>query len=138
MNEQLAAELLGAVNSMRTDLTNHMVGEEGEITNIKDQVEQLQHDLTEWRISAEKRHGELIRSLDSWTDRVDCSRAFIVKDGKLDLDGHRDDHMTRLQFDEWTRKVKQEVVINTAKVGTIGILTWLMYVVWEAFVKGPR
>lgn len=138
MNEQLAAELLGAVNSMRTDLTRHMEGEEGEITDMKERIEQLQADLTEWRIAAEKRHAALIQSLESWTEKMDCTRAFVTIDGKPDLQGHRDDHLTRLQFDEWTKQVKKEVVLNTAKVGSLGVLTWLMYVIWEAFIKGPR
>lgn len=138
MNEQLTAELLGAVNSMRADLTGHMHGEEKKIEDIEKRIEQLQLDLTEWRLAAERRHTSLIQSLESWTEKMDCSDAFLVKDGKLDLQGHKDDHLTRLQFDEWTRKVKQEVIVSTAKVGSLGILTWIMYVLWEAFVKGPR
>lgn len=138
MNEAIIAELLGAVNSMRKDLTAHMQGEEGEITKMKDSIAQVQDDLTEWRIAAEKRHSSLIQSLESWTDKIDCSNAFLVKDGKLDLQGHKDDHLTRLQFDDWTKKVKQEVIMNTAKVGTLGVGTWLLYVIWEAFIKGPK
>ena len=139
MNEAIIAELLGAVNSMRKDLTDHMRGEEGQITNMKDSITQVQDDLTEWRIAAEKRHSALIQSLESWTEKIDCSNAFItLPDGRKDLQGHKDDHLTRLQFDDWTKKVKQEVIINTAKVGTVGVLTWFMYVLWEAFIKGPR
>lgn len=138
MNDAIVAELLGAVNSMRKDLTDHMRGEEGQITNMKASIAQVQDDLTEWRIAAEKRHSSLIQSLESWTDKIDCSNAFLVKDGKLDLQGHKDDHLTRLQFDEWADKVKKEVILNTAKVGTAGVLTWFLYVVWKAFIEGPK
>ena len=137
MNEAIIAELLGAVNSMRKDLTAHMQGEEGEIAMMKDSIAQVQDDLTEWRIAAEKRHSSLIQSLESWTDKIDCSNAFLVKDGKLDLQGHKDDHLTRLQFDEWAKKVKQELILNTAKVATVGVMTWILFVVWKAFIEGP-
>ena len=138
MNDAIVAELLGAVNSMRKDLTDHMRGEEGEINSMKDSITHVQDDLTEWRIAAEKRHTSLIQSLESWTDKIDCSNAFLVKDGKLDLQGHKDDHLTRLQFDEWAHKVKQEVILNTAKVASAGVLTWILYVVWKAFIEGPK
>ena len=138
MNDAIVAELLGAVNSMRKDLSSHMQDEEGEIISMRDSITQVQDDLTEWRIAAEKRHSSLIQSLESWTDKIDCSNAFLVKDGKLDLQGHKDDHLTRLQFDEWARKVKQEVILNTAKVASAGVLTWFLYVVWKAFIEGPK
>ena len=139
MNEAIVAELLSAVNSMRKDLTKHMDDEEGEINTMKSDIAEMKDDLTEWRIAAEKRHTALIQSLESWTAKVDCSDAFITTpDGKKDLQGHKDDHLTRLQFDDWTRKVKQEVIMNTAQVRTLGILTWIMYVIWAAFVKGPQ
>lgn len=132
MTDDLAKEILAAVNQMRSDLTRHMSDEEGEIASIRD-------DLNTWRFAAEKRHAELIRSLESWTAKMDCTDAFLTTpDGKVDLRGHKDDHLTRLQFDEWTKQVKKEVTLNAAKVGTVGILTWVLYVLWEAFLKGPR
>lgn len=132
MTDDLAKEILEQIRHMDSKLTGHMDAEGVEIQGIRD-------DLTEWRLAAEKRHSELVRSLDNWTAKVDCSDAFITTpDGKKDLQGHKDDHLTRLQFDQWTKQVKKEVVLNTAKVGSLGILTWIMYVLWEAFIKGPR
>lgn len=131
MTDDLAKEILEQIRHIDGKLSAHMNEEDKEIQSIKD-------DLTEWRLAAEKRHAELIRSLESWTSKVDCTTAFLTVDGKPDLQGHKDDHMTRVQFDQWTKQVKREVTLNVAKVGSIGILTWIMYVLWEAFVKGPR
>lgn len=139
MTEQLTAELLGAVNSMRADLTGHMHGEEKKIEDIEKRIEQLQLDLTEWRLAAERRHTNLIQSLESWTEKMDCSEAFLkTPDGKLDLIGHNRDHKERAEFGEFKAKAGREVFLNTLKILTAGAVTWVLYVLWAAFVKGPK
>lgn len=132
MNDSLAAEILEHIRHMDAKLTSHMDDEGKEIQSIRD-------DLVEWRIAAERRHTELIQSINAWTAKIDCTEAFITTpDGKVDLKGHKDDHLTRLQFDQWTAQVKRDVFTNTVKVGTLGLLTWILYVIWEAFLRGGR
>ena len=131
MTDDLATQILASVNSMRAALTDHIASEDNEIQSIKD-------DLQEWRYAAEHRHAELIKSLESWTSKMDVTSAFLHVEGKPDLMGHKNDHLTRLQFDEWTQKVKQEVFVNTLKVGTVGLMTWLLFIVWKAFIEGPK
>lgn len=132
MNDSLAAEILASVNQMRTELNAHMALEGREMKDLK-------QELTEHRIASEKRHAELIRSIDAWTQKVDCSEAFLrTADGKLDLSGHNADHKSRAEFGKIKSKVGYEVVVNTLKVLTAGVVTWLLYVIWEAFLKGPK
>jgi hypothetical protein len=119
-------------------LTKHMDDEENEIESMQQEQADIRALLNDWRFAAEKRHAELIRSLDAWTTKVDCSQAFLHVDGKPDLVGHKDDHLTRKQFADEIDDLKRntrKVVVGT---GATGVMTWLMYVVWEAFLRGPR
>jgi hypothetical protein len=131
MTDDLATQILASVNSMRGELTRHMEEEGTEIQSLKDE-------LQGWRFAAEKRHSELIKSLEAWTEKMDCSGAFLHVDGKPDLNGHKDDHLTRKQFGEWADDVKKEVIKNTVKVGVLGFLSWVGYILWAAFIKGPQ
>lgn len=130
VTDDLAKEILEQIRHLDGKLSGHMADEGKEIQAIRD-------DLQDWRFAAEKRHSELIKSLESWTTKMDLSGAFIHVDGKPDLQGHKDDHLTRKQFADWTEDVKKEVIKNTAKVGFLGLLSWLGYLIWEAFLRGP-
>ena len=131
MTDDLAKEILEQIRHIDGKLSGHMADEGKEIQAIRD-------DLQDWRFAAEKRHSELIKSLESWTTKMDLSAAFIEDGkGKPDLRGQRDDQLTRKQVADWTQDVKKEVSKNTAKVGFLGLLSWLGYLIWEAFLRGP-
>lgn len=138
MTDDLAKEILEQLRHLDTKLSGHMQDEGEEIKAQSNKVESIRKDLNTWRLAAEKRHSELIMSLESWQDKVDCTKAFLHVDGKPDLEGHKDDHLTRKQFADWADDVKRDVIKNTVKVGFLGLLSWIGYLIWQGFLKGPQ
>ncbi len=131
MTDDLAKEILEQIRHLDTKLTGHMTDEGKEIQEMRD-------DLAEWRFAAERRHSELIRSLESWTGKMDMSAAFLHVDGKPDLQGHKDDHLTRKQFADELDDLKKDAKKKIVGAGSIGLLTWIGYLIWEALIRGPQ
>ena len=151
------AQVLEAVNQMRSELTNHERGEEGDISEIrgeiktvKDDIVQIRVDLSEWRFAAEQRHNEamaasdrrhsaLIQSLSAYQDDVNSMRkAFLVKEGKPDYDGHHADHNIREQRGSMVMQWIREGAGNLVKLAMASGAVWFLYQVWEALHKGPK
>jgi hypothetical protein len=142
MTDELGAQVLGLITHMDTKLTAHMADEGKELASMKE-------DLHKWRIAAEKRHNEaiaasdkrhaaLIQSLDSWTAKMDMSSAFLHVDGKPDLIGHKDDHLTRKQFADEIDDLKRNTRKIVVGAGTVSALSGLFYLLWEALLRGPK
>lgn len=138
MNDAIVAELLNTVNSMRKDLSAHMADEEGEINSMKADIGTMREELTEWRIAAEQRHSTLIQSLQSWTTKMDCSDAFVHVDGKPDLHGHYDEHLSSKEFRAEVSDIKKHVRKIGITGAVIGFFVWSGYILWAAFLKGPQ
>jgi hypothetical protein len=132
VTDDLAAQILASVNSMRGELTRHMEEEGTEIQSLKDE-------LQEWRFAAEKRHSELMKSLDSWTNKMDFSDAF-VKDahGNPLLAEHCDEHLSSKEFRTEVADIKRHVRKIGVTGAVMGFFTWAGYILWAAFIKGPQ
>lgn len=132
MTDDLAKEILEQIRHLDGKLSGHMADEGKEIQAIRD-------DLTEWRLAAERRHSELIRSLESWTEKMDCTGAFLrTPDGKIDIPGHYDDHLTRKEFADEIKDLKKNTRKIVVGAGTVSALSGLFYLLWEALLKGPK
>lgn len=131
MTDDLAKEILEQIRHLDRKLTDHMQEEDQEVAAIR-------KDISEWQLAAEKRHTELIRSLDAWTNKIDCTAAFLTKDGLPDLHGHRDDHHSRKQSADEFRDLAKSTQKVVAGGAAMGALTWLFYTIWEAFLRGPH
>ena len=139
MTDELGTQVLATVNQMRSDLSAHADGEEDEIRDIKEDIAQIRMNLNEWRLAAERRHSELVGSIIAYVDSTNEMReAFLHVEGKPDFAGHKGDHLTRKQFADWTADVKSDVIKNTIKVGFLGLLGWVGFILWEAFLRGPH
>lgn len=139
MTDELGTQVLQTVNQMRADLSAHANGEEDDIRDIRVEIAGIKGDLNEWRLAAEKRHTELVNSIMSYVDSTnEMRKAFIHVEGKPDFIGHKDDHLTRKQFADWTDDVRKDIIKNTLKVGVLGLLSWVGYILWEAFLRGPH
>lgn len=127
------AEVLSAVNRLSEKLDHHMNEEDQEIGKIFEVV-------NSYREESDRRHTALIQSINSYMDKQAKLEEAFIKDSKgyPDIDGHRDDHLTRLQFAQWTDEVKTDVVKGVAKAGVIAFFSWMLYVVWTAFLQGPH
>ena len=139
MTDDLAKEILEHIRHLDTKLSGHIRDENAEIKAQSDKVDSIREDLHAWRIAAEKRHGDLMLSLDSWTTKMDLSAAFLRdENGKLLLVEHYDEHLTSKQFKQWTKDLKIDVAKQAIKVVLLGFLTWAGYLLWEGFLRGPH
>jgi hypothetical protein len=59
-------------------------------------------------------------------------------DGKPDFAGHNHDHTYRKRSAEEFDDLKKDVQKKVIGTGVLGILTYVFYVVWEAFLRGPH
>lgn len=139
MTDELGTQVLATVNQMRSDLSAHANGEETDIKEIRSDIVTIKDDLNDWRLAAERRHSELVGSIMSYVDSTNEMReAFLHVEGKPDFTGHKSDHLTRKQFADWAADVKTDVIKNTIKVGFLGLLGWIGFILWEAFLRGPH
>jgi hypothetical protein len=109
VTDELGTQILASVNLIRSELTGHMQGEDAKIAGIEDKISDTREDLVAWWIAAEnrhmeaiaaseRRHSELIKSLESWKDKMDVTSGFPEdKKGKPDLTGHRTHHETLIE-----------------------------------------
>jgi hypothetical protein len=146
MNDDLAAQILSSVNSVDRKLSSHIDGEEGKIQDIEDRIVKISDDLSEWRFAAERRHSELIKTIESWTDKTtiiieEMQGAFIDHPdgkGKKDYVGHNNDHLIRKRISDWLTDTGSDALKNAIKIGFLSLLGWIGYILWEALLKGPH
>lgn len=133
MSDPLLAKILSAVNAVRKDLQDHMRDEETELLEIRENAQRN-------REESERRHNALIQSITSYMEKqIHLEQAFIAdQHGQPDIAGHRDDHLTRKEFAKWAAEVRADVTKGVLKAGFIGLLAWVGYALWSAFLQGPR
>lgn len=85
------------------------------------------------------RLDNLMQSINSYmAKQEDIEVAFLkTKDGKPDYHGHFYDHDHRKQVAEWWGTVKDKAIVKLAEWVAVGVAGWIMYTLWEAFLKGP-
>ena len=143
MTDELGAQVLGLITHMDTKLSAHMADEGKELADMK-------ADLHKWRLAAEKRHNdavaaserrhsELIRSLDSWTTKMDVTAAFPKDEkGNPKLVEHCDEHLSSAEFKAEMIDIKKHVRKIGITAVIMGFLSWAGYILWASFVKGPQ
>lgn len=122
-----------AFGKMEHLLHKHIGDEEQQIGAI---LTQLQHNVKR----AEERHDALQASLTCYFDQQQTLEAAFLKreNGQPDLDGHRTDHEIRASFERWKREVREHVVTRIIEWASIALASWAGYVLWSAFVAGPK
>lgn len=100
--------VLKKLDALDNRLTEHMSTEEHDVKSILDFMESI-------------------------------ASAFPVgHDGKPDFAGHNHDHSYRKQSAEEFDDLKKDVQKKVVGTGVLGILSYVFYVVWEAFLRGPK
>ncbi len=119
--------VLSKLDGLQARLEKHMDDEEGEIGKISEKIYHLQ------------------RTIDSYGDKteemlVEMQKAFLEhpeEKGKRDFDGHYQDHKMRKRwYDKWSGWVDAGVG-NIVKIVMASGAAWLMYALWDAFLRGP-
>ncbi len=116
------------IADVRSELSNHMFDESGEIKKIGDKIYHLQMSVSSY---GEKTEAMLI----------DVQQAFLEhpeERGKRDYAGHYQDHKMRKRwYDKWSGWIDAGVG-NIVKIVMASGAAWLMYALWDAFLRGPH
>lgn len=114
-------------------LADHVKEEMSRFDEIKDGIRESEE-------RQEHRHSSLIQSITAYMQKQELiDLAFLAdRHGQPDYQGHRSDHEYRKAAADWWQKVKGTVTIKVLEWASVGFFAWLMYVVWEAFLRGPH
>lgn len=85
------------------------------------------------------RIDSLIQSITSYMNKQEViENAFLKnKEGKPDYHGHFYDHEHRKKVYEWWQGVKEKAVVKVIEWASVTFFAWLLYTLWQAFLKGP-
>lgn len=88
----------------------------------------------------DRRIEALITSINSYMAKQDEIDSAFLKhmDGKPDYSGHRNDHEVRKNVALWWQGVKDKTLTKIIEWASVAICGWLFYVIWDAFLKGPK
>lgn len=116
----------------------------GHTSEEMDRYEEIITIIKAHREEMDARYNTLLRSIDSYTDKVErvhehLSEAFLTdKKGRPDFQGHAHAHEAWVEEAKQAKELRayiQKVVLATAAVA---IGSWLLAVVWPAVLQGPK
>jgi hypothetical protein len=96
-------------------------------------VQTIQHDITEMKITL-KDHIET--EPQEWADLLEDMMGKAFPNG--DPEGHREAHEAQMAAVRDRAAFWKTMLIEVSKYGILGVLGWLVFHAWAAFVKGPQ
>jgi predicted transcriptional regulator len=140
MNDSIVAEILQTLNRIETKVdSNHKELADHIATESLD-FREIRKDISDTKNESEQRHAALIQSIDSYMDKsTKMENAFLkTHEGILDYSGHYQDHHSRRRIGDWMAEARSKTALKLIEYFSLAFALWLLYTVWEAFIKGPQ
>lgn len=127
MSDPLLAEMLGAINALRAELTAHIHEEDSELKAIQQRGEDRAK-------VADARHTEILNAIQA-INIVDALPKNT--EGKPDVHGHRQEHEGRRRRTDWIKDFFLGMAKDGGKYAFGAFAAWSIYHLWIAFLQGP-
>jgi predicted Ser/Thr protein kinase len=94
--------------------------------------------------AAESRYAELIRSVDSYTEKTEhfqdsIKDAFLVnRHGKPDFVGHAEAHQAWVTEASENQQMRQFIKRTIIGASTVGVGSWITMLMWSGLLQGPK
>lgn len=121
----------------------HTAEEMDRYTDIRNDYTELRSILNEHRAESSRKHIELCKSFDAFSDRTEMiytnlNEAFPTdRNGKPDFHGHAKAHEAWIESSKETKELVAYVKKVVVAACSMGLVSWITFLMWEGILRGP-